>query len=69
MDHVTYNTFTSEDSIIPCRVDGDVLLASPELLEPLLRNFLNIFVRVSLMKQHKLALVPWACLLGPGEVV
>jgi hypothetical protein len=61
VDNVTYNTFSSEDSIIPCRVDGDVLL------EPLLRNFLNIFV--SFMEQHKLALVPWACLLGPGEVV
>jgi hypothetical protein len=64
LDNVSYNAFTSGDSIIPYRkgkfrkyhVDGDVLLAPPELLEPFLRNCLQIFQ--ALPDQLKWVLVP-----------
>jgi hypothetical protein len=49
-DNIAYYAVTSEDTIIPCRkdvfgryhVDGDLLLAPPEMLSPYIRNCLPI---------------------------
>jgi hypothetical protein len=49
-NNIAYYAVTSEDTIIPCRkdvsgryqVDGDLLLAPPEMLSPYIRNCLPI---------------------------
>ncbi len=62
LDNVAYNA-VSEDTVIPCckghngryHVDGDVMLAPPEMLKSFLRNCLPIFQ--PLLEQQKLVLV------------
>jgi hypothetical protein len=64
MDNVAHSVLTSEDTIIPCRkdsrgtchVDGDLMLAPPELLSPFMRNCLPIFSMLT--ESLKLVLVP-----------
>jgi hypothetical protein len=49
-DNISYYTITSEDTIIPCRkdvtgryhVDGDLLMAPPEMISPYIRNCIPI---------------------------
>jgi hypothetical protein len=64
-DNVAYHAVSCEDTIIPCRkeietgkyhVDGDLMLAPPELLAPFIKNCLPIFNM--LQDRPKLVTVP-----------